>query len=562
MRLALAVLLSGLAALAADATTPVRPAGGAMEAAPSDPAIHRALAGIRGEALRTHMRFLADDRLEGRGTGTRGYDLAAAYMAEQFEAAGLEPGGAGGTWLQPVPFRRMEGLPEQGGITLLRDEREEPLTRDAEFLIGNDPLHERATVTAPLAFAGFGITAPELGYDDYAHVDVKGKIAVLLSGGPPTFPPDQRAYYSSTLIKTRNAMARGAVGMVTVRTPVDEARAPWARAVNQSRLPGMRWLDAAGVPNESHPELKLTAVMSRRGAETLFADAPTPLAHVFETATAGRPQGFDLPARMRASSGTRHGRVESPNVVGLLRGSDPRLRDEFVVLTAHLDHLGIGVPVNGDSIHNGAYDNATGCGALIEIARATAALPERPRRSLLFVAVTGEEKGLQGSDYFARFPTVPAGRIVANINMDMFLMLEPMPDVVVFGGEHSSLGEVAARAARAAGLRTVPDPAPEEVVFIRSDQFNFVRQGVPAVFPVLSGANRVAPGDSLSPMQRWRRTIYHTPQDDMSQPMDWASGAKFMRMQFLMTLEVADAPARPTWNRGDFFGDTFAKGRP
>ena len=190
-----------------------------------------------------------------------------------------------------------------------------------------------------------------------------------------------------------------------------------------------------------------------------------------------------------------------------------------------------------------------------------AALPERPRRSLLFVAVTGEEKGLQGSDYFAHFPTVPAERIVANINMDMFLLLEPMPNVVVFGGEHSSLGPIAARAARAVGLSPVPDPVPEEVIFVRSDQFPFVRQGIPAVYPVLSGAGRVAPGDSLSPMQRWRRTIYHTPQDDMSQSMDMESGARFMRMQFLLGLEVANTTARPTWNRGDFFGDTFAPGR-
>jgi Zn-dependent M28 family amino/carboxypeptidase len=232
-----------------------------------------------------------------------------------------------------------------------------------------------------------------------------------------------------------------------------------------------------------------------------------------------------------------------------------------VVFSAHLDHLGIGVPVNGDSIHNGAYDNATGCGSLIELARAFAALPERPRRSILFLAVTGEEKGLQGSDYFAHFPTVPADRIVADVNMDMFLMLEPMPDVIVFGGEHSSLGPMAARAARAAGLSPIPDPMPEEVIFVRSDQFPFVRQGIPAAYPVLSGAGRVAPGDSLSPLQRWRRTIYHTPQDDITQTMDLESGAKFMRMQFLLGLEVANAPARPTWNRGDFFGDTFAKGR-
>jgi len=566
MRCALALMLTGLATVgaAAPATTPVTARataeGGAVGAALT-PALHRALAGIRGEALRAHMRFLADDRLEGRGTGTRGYDIAAAYVATQFEVAGLEPGGVGGTWFQPVPFRRMQGVPDDGAMALLRGGREQRLVRDTDYLLGNDPLHERASMTAPLAFAGFGVTAPELGYDDYAHVDVRGKVAVLLSGGPPTFPSEQRAYYSSNLIKTRNTVARGAVGIVTVRTPVDEARAPWARAVNQSRLPGMRWLDSGGLPNESYPQLELTATLSRSGANALFADAPLPLARVFADAEAGRPQGFDLPARVRASSRTRHSPVESPNVLGLLRGSDAGLRDEVVVITAHLDHLGIGVPVNGDSIHNGAYDNATGCGSLIELARAFAALPERPRRSLLFVAVTGEEKGLQGSDYFARFPTVAREGIVANINMDMFLMLEPMPEVVVFGGEHSSLGPIAARAARAVGLSPVPDPAPEEVVFVRSDQFPFVRQGIPAVYPVLSGASRVAPGDSLSPTQRWRRTIYHTPQDDMSQPMDMESGAKFMRMQFLIGLEVANTTARPAWNPGDYFGDTFAKGR-
>jgi hypothetical protein len=554
MRFVLVPAFAGIVSLALST-----PAGTPDASLPS--AVRDALAGIRGEALQTHMRVLADDRLEGRGTGTRGYDLAAEYMAAQFKAAGLEPAGGRGIWYQPVPFRRMQADPQKGELVLLRGEREQRLAPDTDYLIGNDPVHARASLTAPLAFAGFGVTAPELKYDDYAHIDVRGKVVVLLSGGPPTFPNDQRAYYSSGLIKARNAVKRGAVGMITVRTPVDEARGPWWRTVNQSRLPGMRWLDAAGVPNESHPQLRLSATLSRAGAGALFADAPVPLASVFEAGDAGRSQGFDLPARVRASTVTRHSRVESANVVGMLRGSDPALRDEFVVLTAHLDHLGIGVPVDGDSIHNGAYDNATGCGAMIEIARALAAIPDRPRRSLLFVAVTGEEKGLQGSDHFARFPTVPAGRIVANINMDMFLMLEPMPDVVVFGGEHSTLGPAAARAAQAVGLRPVADPAPEEVVFIRSDQFSFVRQGIPAVYPVLSGGGRVAPGDSLSPMQRWRRNVYHTPQDDMTQTMDMESGAKFMRMQFLLALEVANASGRPGWNPGNFFGTTFERNR-
>ena len=306
----------------------------------------------------------------------------------------------------------------------------------------------------------------------------------------------------------------------------------------------------------------MTATLSRSGAIALFADSPVPLERVFAAGDSARAQGFDLPTGARAWTHTIHSKAESPNVVGVLRGSDPRLKDEYVVLTAHLDHLGIGVPVNGDSIHNGFYDNATGSGALIELARAFASLPERPKRSLLFVAVTGEEKGLQGSDHFARFPTVAAERIVADVNMDMFLMIQPMKEVILFGGEHSSLGPIAERAALTAGLTPVPDPSPEEVVFVRSDQFSFVRQGVPSIYPVLASTAQAAPGDTLTAIQRWRRTIYHSPQDDASQPMDLASGARFLRMQFLLALEVANATARPSWNRGDFFGDTFAKPRP
>lgn len=552
MRIAFPLLAVALAAAlaAAPASTP---------AAALDPGVRRALPTIRGDALRGHMRFLADDLLEGRGTASRGYDIAARYVAAQFEAAGLEPGGERGSWLQTIPLRRLDADRRAARLALVRGGRERLLVHDTDYLIGSDPVHAQARVDAPLAFAGFGITAPELTYDDYAHVDVKGKVVVLLSGAPPTFPPDQRAYYSSNLIKNRLAAAKGAIGIITVRTPVDEARGPWERSVLQSRLPGMRWLDRDGVPSESHASLQLFATMSRPGARALFAGSPVPLARVFATADSGRAQGFDLAGtRVRAATRTRHRRVSSPNVVGMLEGGDPRLRGEYVVYTAHLDHLGIGAPVKGDSIHNGAYDNATGIGALIEVARAFAALPKLPRRSILFVAVTAEEKGLQGSDYFARMPTVAKDAIVANINMDMFLMLEEMPGVIVFGGEHSSLGPMAERAARAVGLAPTPDPSPEEVVFIRSDQFPFVRQGVPAVFPVLTGANRVAPGDSLSPLQRWRRTVYHSPQDEMGQPMHFESGAKFIRMQFVLGHEVANAAARPTWNRGDFFGEMFA----
>lgn len=514
------------------------------------------LATIRAEPIRAHMRFLADDRLEGRGTGTRGYDIAAAYVASQFEAIGLEPAGNARTWLQPVPFRRSDVIQRQCALAMGDPRRERPLRYGVDYVMGNDYVRERSDVTAPLAFVGFGVSAPELGYDDYAQIDVQGKVVVLLSGAPPTFPHDQRAFYSKGSVKEENAVRYGAIGIVSVRTPVDERRSTWERLVRQNVLYGTRWLGPDGAPRQAHPELRIGATLHRDAAEALFARGPHPLAAVFAAADSGRAQGFDLATNIRARRMCRHQRIESPNVIGRLPGSDPRLRDEHVLVTAHLDHLGISTPVQGDSINNGAYDNASGVAILIEMVRALARSEPRPKRSVLFVAVTGEEKGLQGSEYFARNPTVSG--IVANINLDMFLMLEPLRNVVVYGGEHSSLGPVFERAARRLGIGVIPNPAPEEVIFIRSDQYSFVQEGIPAAFPTAGGERSRESADRIT---GWLRTIYHSPQDDMSQEFVWSAAVKFAQLNLLATWMVANDPKRPTWNAGDFFGEKFGGGR-
>jgi peptidase M28-like protein len=513
------------------------------------------LGDIRAEPIRAHMRFLADDRLEGRGTGTRGYDIAAAYVTSQLEALGLKPAGKDGSWLQPVPFRRSDVIQRQCALAMGDPKRERPLRYGVDYVMGNDYVRERGEVTAPMAFAGFGVSAPELGYDDYAQVDVRGKVVVLLSGAPPTFPHDQRAFYSKSTIKEENAVGHGAIGIISVRTPVDERRSTWERLVRQSALYGTRWLAPDGTPSHARPELRIGAALQRDAAEALFARGPRPLAAVFATADSGRPQGFDLATSIRARRVCRHQRIESPNVVARLPGSDSKLRDEHVVVTAHLDHLGISAPVQGDSINNGAYDNASGIGILIEMARALARSEPRPKRSVLFVAVTGEEKGLQGSEYFARNPTVPD--IIADINLDMFLMLEPLRNVVVYGGEHSSLGPVFERAAGRLGIGVIPDPAPEEVIFIRSDQYSFVQEGIPAAFPTAGGERSRESSDRI---QGWLRTIYHSPQDDMSQEFVWSAAVKFAQLNLLATWMVANDPKRPTWNAGDFFGEKFGRG--
>ena len=517
--------------------------------------VEQALASVRPHAIRAHMGFLADDLLEGRRTATRGYDLAARYVAAQFEALGLEPAGTGGSYLQPVPLVQMATIESECSLALLRDGRKTELQYGVDYYTGG--VSQDSDVTAPVVFVGFSVTAPELGYDDYAGIDVHGKIVVLLTGAPPSFPHDQRAYYSDPMVGARNAVARGAVGFLVIFTPALERMFPWERAFEQSRNPGLRWADESGRPYFVGPG---SAILSRKAAEDLFAGAPHSLEEVFKNAETGRPQSFELP--VQASLRNTGGReiIKSSNVAAVLRGSDPRLKDEYVVLSAHLDHVGMGEPVDGDAIYNGAYDNASGVAILLEVASAFARLPVAPRRSLLFLAVTAEEQSLNGSAFFAHHPTVPIDRIVADVNLDMFLMLYPFRDVIAFGGEHSSMGLTVEEAARRLGIGVSPDPFPGQVQFIRSDHYSFVRQGVPAIF--LSGGFQTGDPavDGRALRDKWMQEAYHRPGDDMSQAMDFEAGAQFAKLNFLISYLVAQDDKTPTWNPGDFFGEKFRRG--
>jgi Zn-dependent M28 family amino/carboxypeptidase len=275
--------------------------------------------------------------------------------------------------------------------------------------------------------------------------------------------------------------------------------------------------------------------------------------------TAKKLRSFPLNVNATLKRGSRLDNTASPNVIGYFEGAHDRLKSEYVVYSAHLDHLGISDPVKNDTINNGAYDNATGIASLIEVARAYSKMKIKPKRFVLFVAVTAEEKGLQGADYFAHNPTVPIDKIVANVNTDMFLMLYPFADAVALGAEHSSLGPIADRAFRAVGLKRSPDPAPEEVRFVRSDQYAFIKKGIPAI-KLMAGFESTDPSVNGGEMTRqWLRTIYHSPQDESSQKMHWESGIKIVQINFLIGYEAANQPDRPTWNQGDFFGRIFAR---
>ncbi|HYM81017.1 MAG TPA: M28 family metallopeptidase [Candidatus Limnocylindria bacterium] len=521
--------------------------------------VARALETIAPDGLAAHVRFLADDLLEGRGTGSRGHELAARYVATRFAALGLDSIGTGDAYLQHVPLRHALLAPGGARVTLTRSGVPRRLRFEEDFVMAPDAVRRESRVAGEVVFVGHGVTAPELGYDDFAGIDVRGKIACVLSGAPPTFPNDPRAHYSTTHVKETNLVEHGAIGYLVVRTPVDERRGPWERTVRQSRQGSMKWLDESGTPYGVRPELRVAATLSRRGAERLFTGARRSLGDVFADAEAGRSRPFALPVRAELARISRHGRVSSPNVAALLRGSDPKLGDEVVIYSAHLDHLGITTPVRGDSINNGAIDNASGVACMLEIARAFATAPERPRRSILFLAVTGEERGLLGSEYFAAHPPMPIGNIAANLNLDMFLMLFPMRDVIAFGAEHSTLGTAVAKAAARLAIPVSRDPVPEEVIFVRSDQYSFVRRGVPAVF-LVGGRESAEPsldGEQIS--KRWMQTTYHMPQDDLSQALDFESCARFARLNYLVGYLVANQEARPQWLPGDFFGEIFAQ---
>jgi hypothetical protein len=515
---------------------------------------------IRAEGLRAHMAFLADDLLEGRGTGTRGYQLAANYVRAQFEEMGLKPAGGNGSYFQNVRFRNIELLRDRSSLTVKRNGSTRVLTIDKDYVMSGDPLSPDTTAEAQVVFIGYGVSAPEFDYDDYAGIDVRGKIVAALYGAPPRLPSAPGAHFSSAEQKLGTAAAHGAIGLISIWAGKREQRTPFSEFVRFSRGPALRWLDDKGAPNDAQPKIRGYAKVSSSTAAILFEGAATPWKEALQAAKDGHAHPFPLPVTVSIHIVSRHSEVESPNIAAILPGSDPSLKSEYVVFTAHLDHLGIGDPVKGDSIYNGAADNASGTAALLEMARAFSELPSAPRRSLLFLAVTGEEEGLLGSDYYAHRPTVPIKQIVANINMDEVSFLYDFNDIVPLGGEHSSLGAVADDVAHHLGLQVSPDPMPEEVYFIRSDQYSFILQGVPALY-VEEGLQTVDSKLDGKKMQLdWESQRYHLPSDDMNQPLDFNATVKCTRVDLAVGYVIAQQTERPHWNAGDFF-EKFAKSR-
>jgi hypothetical protein len=524
-------------------------------------AVSHATEVIGPEAIRAHMSFLADDSLEGRGSGSRGHALAAKYARAHFQALGLRGGAEGGDYFQPVPLRRGEVVQEDSALIIEGPGGTKSLRFEEDFIFLDKQAGTEREVTAPVVFAGYGVTAPEQGYDDYANIDAKGKIVALLSNGPAMLPATLRAYHAASLTKQQNAIAHGAIGILGFSSPEEEKRFPFPLFVVETHIgwSSLRWVDGAGRPAGLLEALQTLSYLSPSGAEALFAGEEHSLEEIFTAAEEGAPPAFALAKQATIRRKIRHSPVESDNVVAVLEGSDPALRDEYVVYTAHIDHLGIGPMVDGDAIYNGAYDNAAGTAVVLEVARAFAALPSPPKRSVMFLLVTAEEAGLMGSDYFVHNPTVPMGRIVANINLDGGVSLFPAGDIIAWGEEHSSLKSIVRKAAEEEGLEVSPDPWPEETFFIRSDQFSFVRKGIPSVFIDLGITSLDPEVDGDETLRNWLVTNYHSPKDDMNQSFHFESSARLTRVVFLIGYDVAMAQERPEWNADDFFGRTFGR---
>lgn len=504
------------------------------------------------------MRFLGDDLLEGREAGTRGFDLAALYVATQYRLIGLEPAGDNGSYFQSVPLIR--GVRERDGarFVIYRDGERIEFAFEDDYLPGVNFSTGSDSITAPMVFVGQAVSAPHYGHDDFEGVDVSGRIAVVLNSAPAAFPDAERAYHAHRIEKWRALEQRGAIGMILLGDPGREAKRPWSLDAPNWKRPFMRRLDAEGTPADDFPGLRVRVSASVDAAERVFAGSPHTADEVFAMLERGELESFDLAGEATLSTRASLDRLESSNVVARLPGSDPTLSEEHIVLTAHLDHVGFGAPRNGDRLYNGVQDNAMGTATMLETARLLQASPDSLARSFVFVALTAEEKGLLGAYHYAAQPTVPADSIVANVNMDMPVIIGDVTDVIPIGIEHSTLGGVTERAVAQAGVTLTPDPAPEEVVFVRSDQYPFVRAGIPAVY--LKGGIKLRDGsDGEEIVKVFRAERYHLPNDDLDQPLYWPAAGRLAYVNYRIGALVANDPQRPQWLPDSFFRQTFGR---
>ena len=509
--------------------------------------IDEALENLSIKVFVDHMTVLSGDVMTGRRPGTPGYDAAAAYVVQESRSLGLKPGGLNNTYLQPIAFRRTRVDPTSTAFNVDGS----PLT-PTDFTLSPRTTSNKIDVEASMIFGGFGISAPDLGYDDFEGIDVKDKLVVVISGAPDHFGSLERTVLSSSASRDAELRERGAAGVVVVRLGETRASAPSrTRYVVPPDL-----TQETGIPEE----LGASVTVSRRIAADWISRSGKTFENVLETIRSGVPLSFDLGIDGRIRGNFVVETFESANVAALLPGSDVDLQAEVLVLTAHLDHLGMGIPIDGDSIYDGTLDNASGSAALLTIASVLTRM-EAPRRSVLFLWVTAEESGLLGSEYFARFPSISPQRVVANQNIDGVMgMITAATDVLAFGYEHSNLSEAVDYAVTRTGTPVSPDPTPEENLFIRSDQYAFVRNAIPAIW-VQGGRTSLDPArDAQGELDTWIAERYHKPTDGLDQPFDLEGVRRELEANFLVTYHIANEMGPIRWDENSFLYRRWAEG--
>lgn len=505
------------------------------------------------QRVRADVEFLANDLLEGRDTGSTGYGIGASYVASQFRAIGLTPGGTGGGWYEQVPFRRAVHA-DAPAASLIVAGKTLALEPGKDIAVRPSLTQQARQIDAPLVFAGHGISDARLGIDDYSGLDARGKIVVVMEGAPPGLDSEISAHLNS--YKQVVAASKGAVGLIEI---AGTGSRPNFSLLHYYDRPVVDWVDSTGKSRSQSTSLAVSAAISSDVASRLFSAAGKKFNPVLAAAQKpGTLHGFALPGRFTLNDRMDWNDFSSPEVIGVLPGSDPALRDQYVVLMGHLDHLGVrpDAKPGEDAIYNGALDNAAGVATMLEAAREFVASGKPPRRSVLFIANTGEEKGLRGADYFAAHPTVPEDKIVGVVDLDMPLLLYPFTDVVAYGGDHSTLANMIAEAAGSMGVKVSPDPMPQEAIFVRSDHYRFVTRGIPGILLMTGYGNG---GEAV-----WKDFLahtYHKPNDDLSQHILWDQGARYAELNYRISRKLADADQRPMWYKGDYFGDSFAPGQ-
>jgi Peptidase family M28 len=498
---------------------------------------------ISGERIREHIKFLADDLLEGRGVGSRGGQLAARYIAAQLALADARPAGDAGTYFQKVP---LIGASTQPGATLSAVGRGQTSTfRWLDDYVGVSQTQQPASVfEAEAIFVGHGITAPEFNWDDFKGVDVTGKVLILFTNEPPSNDPKFFAgpaltYYGRWTYKYEEAARRGAKAVFIIHTTptagysFDVVRSSWGKEDPQLRL------------SPGDPALAFAGWLTNEAGQRLLALAGRNVDELLAAANAKDFHPIPLGIRIRGNMPTQIRQFESENVAAVFPGSDPQLKEQAVIFSAHWDHLGIATPVNGDEIYNGAVDNASGCAVLLELARAWSNLNPKPRRSALFLAVTAEEAGLRGSQYYARHPIFPAGKTALDLNFDSIFPFGRAKDVFLTGAERTTFWPVVQRAARQMELEIKPESHPEQGHYYRSDHFSMAYAGIPA-FSIEFGY-----GGNL--VEGYSAKHYHQPSDEYDASWNMAGMEQAAQLGLRIGLDAANQDKLPSWNAGDEF---------